>query len=423
MAAMAVAAGAMVVGGLIQAYNAEQARGAEKKRLEEIKRLYEKLKPPNYDYSIEDPPELHAKALQQPQFSSAQAAPQWNLDKLDPEDLKVVQKFTPQVAPLIMEEQPQLIEKTPEMKEGLDAQKSALRKFMSIGEGDGYDPEHAQRVQEARRRAQSEAQSRGASIMQDFERRGLGGSGMELAAKMGASSQAMDRNAQLGLAAETDAYRNQLNALAQGANIGGQVYSQEQGTQARNADIINAFNQRMSKRHQDWEQMRADTLNAADLRNIQEAQRIADHNTMGRNDAARQHQQRMDDLTKFNYAAQQQERNRQDDLSKWKYNAAGQERAYGDAREILQKKWRQDNVDRMNNFKDKNFANANAIISGKAGMAQALNQSDIGRAQDRNAAIQGLSNLGMMYGMQKSNQAHQDDMWSKYGDQGYRGGN
>lgn len=418
---MAIAAGASVVSGLIQAYNAEKARGAEKERLEEIKSLYEKLKPPNYDYTIEDPPELHQQALQLPEFASPQQAPQWNLDKLTPEDLKVVDKYTPQVAPLIMEEQPQLIEKSPEMKEGLEAQKSALRKFMSIGEGDGFDPELAQRVQTAKDRAQSEAQSRGASIMQDFERRGLGGSGMELAAKMGAASQAMDRNAQLGLAAEAEAYRNQLNALAQGAQLGGQVAGQEMAFQGRNADIINAFNQRMSKRHQDWEQMRADALNRADLLNIQEAQRIADYNTINRNKADQTHQQRMDDLTKFNYQAGVNERQRADDIAKWKYGAQGQERAYGDQRDILQAKWRQENVDRANQMRDKNFQNAQAITAGKAGIAQTLNQSDIGRAQDRNAAIQGLANLGTTYAMQQNQQQHEKDMWDQYGDKGYRG--
>ena len=431
---LGIVAGVSVISGLVQYYNAEKARGAEKKRLDEIEALFNKIKPPDYNVSIVEPPEVHQQAIQMPQFSDPATAPQWNLDKLEPKDLKQVQKFTPEVAPLILEAEPKLIEKSPEMAQGLEAQKSALRRFMSIGEGKDGDPLLAQKLQDAKRSTQAEAQSRAASIAQDFERRGLGGSGMELAAKIGAASQAMDRNAQMGMAAEAEAYRNQLNALAQGANLGGQIYGQEQSTQARNADTINAFNQRMSKRQQDWEQMRADALNNADLRNIQEAQRIADYNTMAGNQAAMADRARLDDLTKFNYGANINERNRADDLAKWKYGAQGQERAYQDARDVLNRKWKQENIDRQNAMKQRQYADQMQQASNKAGIGDRQIAATLGRAQDTNAAIQGLANVGAMYGMNmgQQNQANQRlkqeqdfkrEMLAKYGstDVGYGG--
>jgi len=422
MAVPLVIAGVMAASAAAQLYSAEKARGAEKSRLNEIKRMYEGLIPPDYDLSIEDPPELHQQRLQMPEFSGSQAEVQWNLDKLKPEELKLVQKYIPQVAPLIYEAAPKLIEKTPEMKQGIDAQKAALRKFMSIGEGDGFDPEYQQRVQNARQRAQTEAQSRSASTMQDFERRGLGGSGLELAAKIGASSQAMDRNAQMGLAAEAEAYRNQLNSLAQGAQIGGQLRAQDEAFQGRNADIINSFNQRMSKRYQDWEAMRSDAMNQADLRNIQEAQRISDYNTNQRNLADQNAQRRTDESTRFNEQARTRERDRQDALAKWSYDQRAKERGYQDSREILQAQWRQGNTDRMNQLEDKRFANQHSILGGQTGLAESLNRANIGATQDRNAAIQGLSNIAATYGVQKSNQDHQEEMYKKYGSNQYQKG-
>lgn len=412
-AAMAVAAGAMAVGGLVQLYNAEKARGASKARLKEIEALYDSLVPPDYDLTIIDPPEAHAQKLEMPTFSSPQAAPKWNLEKLEPKQLKQVEKFIPTIAPMIMEEAPQLIEKSETMKRGEGAQRAALERLMQVGEGT-FDPEYQQRVLNARNRAQAEAQSRGQSIMQDFARRGMGGSGMELAAKIGASAEAMDRNAMLGLQAETDAYRNQLNALAQGANLGGQMFAQDMGLQARNADVINAFNQRMSKRHQDWQNMRADMLNQADLRNMQEAQRIADYNTMSQNEADRLHQRRMDDITRYNTTFNTRERDRQDALAKWRYGAEGQERAYQDQRDLLNRQWRQGNIDRRNELEDRRFRNQYDIASGKAGMAQARSASERQAAQDRNAAIQGLANLGMTYGMQQDQQNFQREMADRY---------
>ena len=401
---MVAIAAVSAISAAVQYYNAEKARGANKEELKRISDMFDELAPPDYDLSIEDPPELHEQKLRDPKFSGEMAATKWNLDKLDPKDLELISNFSPEIAPLIKEAAPQLVEKSADMKEGEKAQKQALRKFMSIGEG-GFDPEYAQRVQDSKDRAQGEAQSRGASIMQDFERRGLGGSGMELAAKMGASSQAMDRNAATGLAAESQAYKNQLAALAQGAQLGGQVYGQDERFQSNNNQIINDFNQRMSARHQNWEQMRADSVNAADLRNIQEAQRISDFNTQQGNANDRQHQGRLDDITKYNRGEAIGERNRNDQLANDQYARDQQNRAYMDAREILQSKWNQDNTALKNQFIDKRFANENTVLQGKAGIAGEGMKQTIGTAQDRNAAIQGFTNAATMgagsYGNQK----------------------
>jgi hypothetical protein len=409
MAFGVIAAGAMVVGGLVQAYNSEKARGASKERLREIEALYESITPPDYDLSITDPPRMHQETLQMPQFGSMEAAPKWDMKKLEPRELKLMEKFTPQIAPMVYEENPTLIKKSEDMKMGAAAEKKALRRFMDVGEGD-FDPIYQQRVKEARDRAQAEAQSRSDSITQDFARRGIGGSGMELAAKMGGASQAMDRNAQMGMQAEAQAYQNQMQALAQGAQLGGQIQDRDISLQGRNASIINDFNQRMSKRHQQWNQMRADQLNAADLRNIQEAQRISDQNTMTQNQYDQRHQSRMDDIALKNYQAKVDEMNRQDALSKWRYNAEGQERAYRDQANIMSAKWRQDEKRYGNDMQTQIYNNQLAKAAGKAGISGQMSQMDMQGARDRNSAIQGLANMGMMYAMnQDANQQRQLD--------------
>jgi hypothetical protein len=180
--------------------------------------------------------------------------------------------------------------------------------------------------------------------------------------------------------------------------------------QGRNASIINDFNQRMSKRHQQWNQMRADQLNAADLRNIQEAQRISDQNTMTQNQYDQRHQSRMDDIALKNYQAKVDEMNRQDALSKWRYNAEGQERAYRDQANIMSAKWRQDEKRYGNDMQTQIYNNQLAKAAGKAGISGQMSQMDMQGARDRNSAIQGLANMGMMYAMnQDANQQRQLD--------------
>ena len=295
------------------------------------------------------------------------------------------------------------------MKRGAAAETKALRKFMDVGEG-GYDPVYQQRVKEARDRAQSEAQSRSDSTMQDFARRGIGGSGLELAAKMGSSSQAMDRNAMMGMQAESQAYQNQMSALAQGAQLGGKIQDRDINLQGRNASTINDFNQRMSTRHQRWNQMRADQLNQADLRNIQEAQRISDTNNQTQNRYDQQHQGRMDSIAMRNYQAKVDEMNRQDSLKKWKYGAEGQERAYRDNANIQQAEWKRDEKRYGNTMKSQIYNDQMAKAAGQSGLSMQTSQLANQGTRDRNSAIQGMANMGMSYGMnQDANNQRQMD--------------
>ena len=401
---MALAIGAS---GVAQFFNGLLARNASSERLKEVKKLYESLIPPNYDLSITDPPELHMQRLQMPEFTQSEEGIKWASQALDPKKLKLIEKFVPQVAERIIEADPTLIEKTEDMKLGSEAEKKALRRFMEVGEGE-FDPVYQQRVKEARDRAQAEAQSRNAAIQQDFERRGIGGSGLELAAKIGSSADSMNRMAQMGLDAEAQAYQNQLQALSQGANLGGRIQDREISKQARNAAIINAFNERMSRRHQDWEQMRSNALNQADLRNIAEAQRIADFNTRTQNQYDRDRQARMDNMALRNYQARMDERNRQDALNKWRYAQEGKERAYQDNAAILGAKWRQDQKRYGNQMRSQAYQDQLGRLAGMSGIGRAQSQQALMAGRDQNQAIQGMMNMGMLY------QQHQDKLKSGY---------
>jgi hypothetical protein len=391
-----IAAAGMAVSGLVQLYNSEKARGAEQKRLNEIESLYNDLVPPDYDLSVQDPPELHTERLAQPEFSSAIAAPKWNLAKLSPEQFKQVGKLVPEAAPYIAEAAPQLVEKTKDMKTGRDAQLNALKRFMEVGAGD-FDPEYQEAVTKASRQAQAEAQSRQQSILQDFARRGQSGSGLSLAAQMGGASQAMDREAMANMSAASDAYRNRLTALSQGASLGGQIQSDDTNLQARNSDIINSFNQRMAAGRQNWENSRAASLNNAQQYNLGIAQGLDNANVEARNLAARDQQSRQDDYTKYNTSLAQNQQARQDSNSKWGYEAARQERGDQNAMIQSQATWQAGERDRLNKIRSQMYQDQVDKAGMKAGVSNQRGALDISAAQDRNAAIQGLANAGATY--------------------------
>ena len=245
-----VIGGAQLVAGLMGLWQAEKARGAEESRLREIEELFNTIKPPEYKFKIQDPPELVNNLVDDKRFNAALNA-----------------RYTPQVAQLIEEKAPELLKETPESKVGLDAQKRALEEYQRISEGQ-EDPRFKLLVDRAKKSAQGQAQSRQDSLMQSMARRGLGGSGIDLAAQIGSSAESMDRLADVEQQAASDAYRNRLDALSQGATLGRNMRTDEMSMQEKNLNLINDFNKRNSLNRQTWENQRANTANEGQAKNI-----------------------------------------------------------------------------------------------------------------------------------------------------------
>lgn len=384
------------VSGLVQAYNSEQARGASKSELKNLEALFNSIIPPDYDLSITDPPELHEEKLALPQFSSDVALPKFNLDKLSPEKLTLVGKYVPEVAPYVAEAKSTTIQKTGDMALGRDAQKAALQRFQQIGAGE-FDPEYQEAVTKASRAAQADAQSRQASILQDFARRGQSGSGLNLAAQLGGSAQAMDREAMTNLGAASESYRNRLNALSQGASLGGQIANADTDLQARNADIINSFNQRMSTTGQAWANNRANVLNDASRHNLGVEQGLANQNVANANEAARYNQGRQDDLTKYNYAAGVNQQARNDQNQKYTYGAKVD--AQQNSNNLAMDKYRiaVDEKDRKNSLLAQQYSDRLSQAGLKAGAAHNSIANRISATRDINSAIGGLGEAGATY--------------------------
>jgi hypothetical protein len=352
----------MAVSAAAQYYQAEKARGANKAELNKIKDQFNSVKPPEWDFNIDDPVD---------QLQSLPVPPDYDMSRITPKTIQMVGKFAPEVAQRIQEEAPEIAKASQAAQTGRQAQLTALEKYQQIAQG-GEDPELAQALSQAAQRGDREAQSRQASVLQDAARRGTLGSGAMLAGQLQSSSDSSLRAATAAQQAAAESYRNRLNALSQGAQIGGQVRSSEMGEAQNNADIINSFNQRQTAAYQNYLNNASQMRNQANLRNLGEEQRIQEMNAENqyKSDwANRDYQNKAKDLT---YGRAVNERDAQ-------YQA------------------RQAARDRQDRLKQAMFNNARGVAQDASGVGQMQMQQTNQAAAARNQAIQGLGDSAITY--------------------------
>lgn len=276
-AMLAVAVGAQAVSGIMQYYQAEKARGANAKRLREIEAMFQKIVPPEMDISIYDDPRV-AESIPEPML---------DFSAITPREFKSVGQFVPEVASYVAETNPQLVEATASATKGRETQLEALSKYREIASQGGMDPMLASKLAIASDKARSDAASSQQAILQDAQRRGMMGSGLQMQSQMNRTAEDMRRQAVESQMAAAEAYRNQMDAMARGAALGGDIRGSEMNEQGRNADIINSFNERTSRRYQDYLQARSDAVNRANLMNLENQQNISNRNVQQANEADR----------------------------------------------------------------------------------------------------------------------------------------
>lgn len=255
----AVAGGAVgLLGGILGGQSARrQERQADRLRREALAQ-YEGIDLPDYEKM-----RLYLQDLEQ-------------VGELDPKLMGQID----QLGPSAMEG----VEVDPRLR---DAQLQALEYMQELGTEGLTQGEMAQ-LRQIQRQAQAQQQAQQQSILQEMAQRGMGGSGVELAARLaaaeggsGMAAEQFDRAAQM-------AQQRALEGMMQSGQLGGQIRSQEFGEQseaARAADIIDQFNlsQRLGHRSAD-----VDRLNQAQAANLAEQQRIADAAIGNRNIEAQQ---------------------------------------------------------------------------------------------------------------------------------------
>lgn len=349
----------MAVAAVAQYYQSEKARGANADQLKKIQDQFNSIKPPEWNVTADDPVDK-LQALPPP--------PNYDMSKITPATIQMVGQYSPEIAARVSEASPQLAQASQAAQTGRQAQLTALDKYQNIAQG-GQDPELQQAMSQAAQQGDREAQSRQASVLQDAARRGTLNSGAMLAGQLQGSSDSSQRAASAQQSAAVASYQNRLNALSQGAQLGGNIRASEMNEANNNADIINGFNQRQTAGYQNYLNNAANVTNSANLRNMNEQQRIQEANIGNQ------------------YQGDLQNRNYQNQIQDLQYNRALTERnAQYDAAQTARARKDQLTQTMYNNARG-NFQDANGL--NQQSMAQ-----NTQAAADRNRLIQGVADTG-----------------------------
>jgi hypothetical protein len=255
VAPLVIMAAATVASSAMQWMNSKQAQEASQDERDRMMALLNKVKNPNFD-----------------------------VNEINPEDLRVVRQYIPEATSFIEEIAPQQVKaQSAGAVAGRQAQLDALGQYKRLMQ-QGYDPQTAMEMAKAQRGMAAESASARQTATAEAARRGFGGGPSFYQA--GADQAGMDRLAQMQQAALTDAAQRRLAATGQSANLGGQIRGEDVSLEQANVNAINAFNQRQASRRQDWALGQANMRNQAQQYNIGEEQRVADTNKRQAYDAA-----------------------------------------------------------------------------------------------------------------------------------------
>lgn len=175
------------------------------------------------------------------------------------------------------------------------AQNQALQ-FLQQRSETGMGAEERAAYNMLRKEAAKEAEGKRQQIIQNMAQRGMGGSGVELAAQLAAAQSGDEMLSSGGDKIAAEAARNALNSIMQSGNLAGQIRGQDfdvASTRARAEDELNRFNvaNQISRQTRNIE-----SLNEAQMANLKEKQRIADANiAMSNEELRRQNQAKMND--------------------------------------------------------------------------------------------------------------------------------
>jgi hypothetical protein len=163
-----------------------------------------------------------------------------------------------------------------------NAQQSALNSMLQRGQGGLTASDRAAYNQVQSQNAQAVQGQQGA-IQQQYQSMGQGGGGTQLAAEL-ANQQGQDQNLyNSGLQIAGQANQNALQAMSQAGQLGGQLQAQNFGVAQAKAQSQNAINQFNTQNALGVQAANTQAQNAAQAANLQNAQNISNYNTLQAN--------------------------------------------------------------------------------------------------------------------------------------------
>lgn len=158
------------------------------------------------------------------------------------------------------------------------AQTDALKSLQDISKEGGLTAIDRSKIDEIISRTGQEERGAREAIVQNQRAMGRGGSGLELAAMLENQQGAATRASQQGTDVAALAQQRALEALTQGANLGGQMEERQFGEASKVAEAKDALTKFNLQNLQSTEEQNVARRQAAATANLSEKQRIADTN-------------------------------------------------------------------------------------------------------------------------------------------------
>ena len=193
------------------------------------------------------------------------------------ERLKSQGQLDPETEQAYLQQQSEMASITtdPRLKE---AQLGALSKLQQIGDEGGMLLEDKANLNKITADNAAAEQGQRGAILQNMQSRGMGGSGMEMAANLANQQGAATRAANQSMSVAGMAQQRALDSIMKGGQLGGEMRGQEFGEAARKAEAQDAINRFNTQNRSDVQQRNVASRNDAQRYNLGESQRIADAN-------------------------------------------------------------------------------------------------------------------------------------------------
>lgn len=191
-------------------------------------------------------------------------------------------QITPEEAQLFLQDQSAMNDITldPALRQ---AQMDALASLQDISSQGGLTAIDKARLNDITQEENARARGAREAILSSAEARGMGGSGMSIAAQLQNAQDSATRASNRGTDVAAQAQQRALDALQAAGQLGGQIGQQDFSQQAQIAQANDAISRFNTQNKQDVSNLNTQTRNQAQQLNLAEKQRIADANAATRN--------------------------------------------------------------------------------------------------------------------------------------------
>lgn len=160
---------------------------------------------------------------------------------------------------------------------GRNAQLNALQQMQQVG-ATGLRPEDMAALNQIRQQVAQDTEAKRQQIIQNYQQRGMGGSGAELAAQLQGSQAGSNQASQQGDQVAAQASQRALQALQASGAMGGQLQGADTALAAGKAQAADAFKQFDTQNAAARQQRNVSASNQAQLVNLNNAQNISNAN-------------------------------------------------------------------------------------------------------------------------------------------------